>query len=204
MTEDKELIIFKDTEVKAAIDALIKGRTNPKYIKQRPGRGGGNVNYVETYYVVDQLNKIFAFRWDFEILEENVTEKAVDVKGRLTAYLKDNTPISKTQYGEADRQQGVPLGDTKKGAASDCLKKCASLFGIAIDVYWGKELELFSKGDDGEKIELSITDGAKQFNMYVKNKHLTYSKVFEILGIKDMTDITDFEAAYNKLKGVVG
>ena len=40
------------------------------------------------------------------------------------------------QYGNKDRYEAVPIGDTLKAAASDALKKCASLLGIALDVYW--------------------------------------------------------------------
>ena len=57
---------------------------------------------------------------------------------------KQGYEVSKTQYGTKERYPGVPLGDTLKAAATDCLKKCASLFGIALDVYW-PELDRGSK-----------------------------------------------------------
>ncbi len=28
------------------------------------------------------------------------------------------------------------IGDTLKSASPDCLKKCASYFGVALDIYW--------------------------------------------------------------------
>ena len=44
--------------------------------------------------------------------------------------------ISKTQYGQHTVAKNVPIGDAFKAASTDCLKKCASLFGVALDVYW--------------------------------------------------------------------
>jgi hypothetical protein len=56
-----------------------------------------------------------------------------------------STFISKEQYGGSDIKkysQGTKIGqpldiaNDLKSAGSDALKKCASLFGIAQDVYW--------------------------------------------------------------------
>jgi hypothetical protein len=118
--------------------ALIAVQTPQEFIKQRPGRGNKTFTYVEGGYVIAKLNQIFSpVGWDFEITKERVEQTEVVVRGKLT--IKDHKngyTISKTQYGTKERNAGVPLGDTLKAAATDCLKKCASLFGIALDVYW--------------------------------------------------------------------
>jgi len=191
--------------VQEAIANLIKGKTPPKAIKDRQGRGGGKVNYVETYYVVDQLNKVFGFKWDFEIVEHTVSDKCAIVKGKLTCHTPQGD-IVKNQFGECDRQKNVPAGDTLKGAASDCLKKCASLIGIAIDVYWGKEVEFFADDEDDKEIKPDYTsnEAEKAFGRYVEKKKKTYSQVFMLLGIGSLNDITDYKEAYNKLVEVWG
>lgn len=204
MTEPKKTLTIYDAldkkKVQEAIDNLIKGHTPAEFIKERPGRGGKTFNYVETYYVVDQLNKLFGFRWNFEIISEEITDKEATVKGRLTAHASDGQTIVKEQFGEADRQAGVPPGDTKKGAASDCLKKCASLFGIALDVYWGKELEIFTPEQESGEVQMNTNDAVKAFNKYVTSKKLAWSKVFELLGISSLSEIADYQEAYRNLK----
>lgn len=63
------------------------------------------------------------------------------VKGVLIVHGIDGKTITKEQYGSQDilkDKQGNPsvsYGDALKGAASDALKKCASLLGIALDLY---------------------------------------------------------------------
>ena len=189
--------------VKVAIDNLIKGKTPIKHVKQRPARGGGNVNYVETYYVVDQLNKLFGFRWNFEVLDEKSDDKEVIVRGRLTAFGGDNFPIVKEQFGQVDRTAGIPLGDQKKAAGSDCLKKCASLFGIALDVYWGKELEYFAEEEPakGQSVDYSGGEAMRAFGKFLEKNHISWSETFRILGTRD---IADFKEAYNKVKEAKG
>lgn len=112
--------------------------TPSQFIKQRKIRGGGMANYVEAGYVIARLNEAFSpVGWDFEILEQIIEPKEVVVKGKLTIKdYKTGYSVSKTQYGTKERYAGVPLGDTLKACASDCLKKCASLLGVALDVYW--------------------------------------------------------------------
>lgn len=133
---------------------LILEETPKQYIKIKPGRGGMQLAYVETGYMIDRLNKIFNYMWSFEIKEKqiNQTMTQVAVLGKLTGYIviPTNPPmvqqIVKEQYGGSDIKkfgQGHPLAgspmdiaDDFKSAASDALKKCASMLGIAADLYW--------------------------------------------------------------------
>jgi hypothetical protein len=124
--------------------------TPKKYIKTRQGRGSTQLAYVETGYIVMRLNELFNYMWDFEVLEESIHAKAkqVSVRGKLTIHLSPELKITKTQYGGANikthSSTGMPLSiaDDLKAAASDALKKCASLIGIASDVYWGGEVDI--------------------------------------------------------------
>jgi hypothetical protein len=121
--------------------SFISQKTPGKYIKARPGPGGITLKYVEVGYVINILNQVFGFDWDFRILDQQIGKKQVWVRGELTVRLKGHS-ITKGQYGGADikisrsTSEPISIADDLKAAASDCLKKCASLMGIASDVYW--------------------------------------------------------------------
>ncbi|QQG43354.1 MAG: hypothetical protein HYW45_04150 [Candidatus Daviesbacteria bacterium] len=125
--------------------SFITQKTPKQYIKTRPGPGGIPLSYVEVGYVINMLNQVFGWDWDFRILEEQIGKKQVWVRGELTVRARGHS-ITKGQFGGADikfnRISGEPISiaDDLKAAGSDCLKKCASMLGIAGDVYW-KELE---------------------------------------------------------------
>ncbi len=126
--------------------SFITQRTPRAHIKTRPGPGGIPLSYVEIGYVINMLNQVFGWDWDFRILDQQIGKKQVWVRGELSVRARGHT-IVKGQFGGADikfnRTSGEPISvaDDLKAAASDCLKKCASMLGIAGDVYW-KELEL--------------------------------------------------------------
>ena len=126
---------------------FISQKTPEQFIKSRPGPGGIKLEYVEVGYVINILNQAFGWDWDFKILDQQIGKKQVWVRGELTVRLRNHT-ITKGQYGGSDikcNKQGAPISiaDDLKAAASDCLKKCASMLGIAGDVYW-KELDNFN------------------------------------------------------------
>lgn len=146
---NKPALISKDDLSKAQNNMLtqdqlqfILKKTPPSQIKRRPAKGGGEWEYVSVSYVQKSLNIMFGWDWDFEILDEKIflESKEVVVKGRLTCKSGGKT-IVKTQYGNKDvmckRGTTTPLsiGNDLKAAASDALKKCASLIGIAQDIY---------------------------------------------------------------------
>jgi hypothetical protein len=95
--------------------------------------------------VIRLLNLAFGWNWDFEadneeIFYANSKPFEAKVRGRLTVRNAD-TVIVKTQYGcqpieyLKDSDTPVSVGDALKGAATDALKKCASLLGVALDLY---------------------------------------------------------------------
>jgi len=138
--ENKELVI---KEIKTA---LVNVKTPSKYILERIGTGGKMFKYVETGYVVKTLNEKFNWKgiplWDFKIIEQQIGANQIWVKGQLTVHISDAITITKEQFGASDIKkaratgQVMSIGDDLKAASSDALKKCASLMGIASDVYW--------------------------------------------------------------------
>lgn len=116
--------------------------------KTRKGYEGKTLTYIETVYYIDRLNEIFNYAWNFEVIQETITDIEVIVKGRLTVEI-DGKTVVKEQYGQAeiayitiyDKQTRQPVGkkpltgDACKSAGSDCIKKCCSLLSIGSELY---------------------------------------------------------------------
>jgi hypothetical protein len=143
VAKDERHKLLMQTLSEAQVDFLLQ-RTPPHEIKTRPGRGGMQFSYVEHGYVTERLNLVFGFNWDFEVIDKQILEDEVIVEARLTVRTPGGQTILKTQFGGADikrhasgAKNGRPLSiaDDYKAAASDALKKCASLLGIGLDLY---------------------------------------------------------------------
>lgn len=130
-----------------AIKQIIEQATPPNEIRTRPGRGGVQLKYTDSAYVIRTLNQAFGHDWDFDTDNEELILNPGDgrpfevkVRGRLTVRMGGQA-VTKTQFGcqpieyLKDGRAPVSIGDCYKGAASDALKKCASLLGIALDLY---------------------------------------------------------------------
>jgi len=117
--------------------------TDKKYIKRKMvaraknGKPAKYVSYVDGSYMTRCLNYAFLFDWSFEVPETRQDEDQFTALGVLTANVDGRTVI-KSQWGSQRINTGMELGDALKGATTDALKKCASLFGIAADVYAGE------------------------------------------------------------------
>lgn len=140
-------IVLQEISLSPRQTGIVNAETPKDLIKSKPGRGGKRVAYVEGGYVISKLNQAFSpLGWEFKITErgqtdrknENKAEGEVWVYGELTIIdHKNNFRTTKGQYGQHPIHEKVPIGDAYKAAATDALKKCASLLGIALDVYWG-------------------------------------------------------------------
>lgn len=108
----------------------------PEAIKHRQGQGGKTLSYVETHSVIARLNE-GCDAWSFEIVEHKILDDEVIVIGKLTA-----DGVTKMAFGGSaitrDRDgRPVSIADDAKSAGSDCLKKAASLLGVALELYGG-------------------------------------------------------------------
>lgn len=130
-------------------------------------RGGFEITYLDGETVTTRLNETFGvFGWSFKILEEGEFEDERWCRGRLEIYKRQQlsrlepandpdelgreivTEIVHTafreQYGsqkiKRSRSSGsvMDIGFDMKGAATDCLKKCASLAGVGLYL-WSKD-----------------------------------------------------------------
>jgi hypothetical protein len=104
----------------------------PNAVEKRQGAHGRMLDYIATETVIRRLNKV-AMQWDFRITDKHIQEGLLVIWGELTIPglgTRSGTGVQQLQGGE----------DMWKGAASDCLKKCATLFGVGIELY-GPDLE---------------------------------------------------------------
>ncbi len=195
----------------------IHQKTDPRFIYEKKGRGG-NFSYVPVAYVQQKLNQIFGWAWDFEVKSHGVEieSKQIWVLGKLTVKIPaNNTPtgyveLTKEQFGQSEvkmlKTGGVMnLGNDLKAAASDALKKCASQFGIASDVY-GKneytELGITEMPKEMAQASIQPTNGIdyiskikiKLFALGAKDKWLALEKLFTLTG----TQWNDFEKTPEK------
>lgn len=117
-------------------------------IRQRPGRDGKTLSYVPTTAIIERLNQ-GCEQWSFEVYEHSVHDDEVVVLGKLTA-----DGVTKMAFGGSnitiDRQgQVVSLADDLKAAASDSLKKCATLLGVGLELYGGAPPQAPINGGNG-------------------------------------------------------
>jgi hypothetical protein len=106
-------------------------------IKRRQGAYGKELSYVDVAAVITRLNEAFDHEWTFEVTSHEIQENEAIVVGRLTA-----GGVTKMHFGGSsitlDRDgRVVSIADDLKAAASDALKKCASLLGVALEIYGG-------------------------------------------------------------------
>jgi len=119
---------------------LLEKPFEPGQIKQRKGNFGKMLDYIEGHAVIERLNMVFESDWSFSILEHRILEETdeVLVVGQLRA-----GNVVKTQFGSSRitraRESGDPisLADDLKAAATDSIKKCASLLGVGLHLYNG-------------------------------------------------------------------
>lgn len=142
----KDLVVNQVTFTPAQMQVMTMP-TPARFIKTKPGRGRRVVKFVEGGYMTNQANRIFGpMNWSFKILERGYTERKTEkntdgevwVYGEVSVHdHKNGFVVTKGQHGQHPVHSGVPIGDAYKAAATDAEKKALSLFGIALDVYWG-------------------------------------------------------------------
>ncbi len=110
-------------------------------IKQRPGPGGMTFSYITPDFVISCLNEAFDYKWDTRIISSTMHDSTAVVGFELTVYDREGSSISKQQFGSCDVNKGMGPGDAFKGAASDALKKCATLLGLGLELYQNDEDE---------------------------------------------------------------
>ena len=168
-------------------------------IKQREGLYGDVLDYIAGAAVIQRLNEAFNAEWMFEILEHDIREKEVVVLGKLTAQ-----GIAKCQFGKSkitrtkETKAEVSIGDDLKAAATDSIKKCATLFGIGLHLYFENGAgEGASSAPNGNKETAASSRGNGKPNGESQNGRLTakqLSAIFALAKVKDWSnkDVREF------------
>ena len=117
---------------------ILERHFEPEQIKQREGHFGKMLGYIEGHAVIQRLNDAFESNWSFSVTEHDILEATGEVLilGQLSA-----GNIVKSQFGSSritrNRQTNemVSLASDLKAAATDALKKCATLLGVGLHLY---------------------------------------------------------------------
>src|SRR5205823_7893491 len=116
---------------------ILENPFTPEQIKRREGTNGDVLDYIEGCAVIQRLNECFEAEWIFEIQEHRVYDDEVVVLGKLTAQGVAKSQFGKSRITRAKKDNSIiSLGDDLKAAATDCLKKCATLFGVGLHLYF--------------------------------------------------------------------
>ena len=118
---------------------LLEKPFTPEQIKQREGSFGKMLDYIEGHAVIQRLNDAFDANWSFEILNHEILNDTgeVIVQGKLST-----NGVVKTQFGSSRitkaRESGeiISLADDLKSAGTDALKKCSTMLGVGLHLYF--------------------------------------------------------------------
>jgi len=103
-------------------------------VKKREGK----YEYVEIRPVIQRLNDVLGYSgWSFKVTSTAETNLTLMVWGEMTVHTNDQD-ATRMQCGRKaiafKKNSDVPLdiGNDWKSATSDCIKKCATLFGVGL------------------------------------------------------------------------
>jgi len=162
---------------------VLESKLDPRWIKERQ-QGNTTLSYIGGHTVIRLLNKAFNYQWSFEIVSEEivqsipkqVTQWNPQTRKKEPAFNPDGTPklepqppVAKVlgrltvpglgvreQYGSKILVGGATEQESAfKAAATDALKKCASMFGIGLELYGDDE------GFDGEESNQPASQSAQ-------------------------------------------
>lgn len=102
--------------------------------------GSTEITYVTGEMVIARLNEALGYDgWSFEVKSVTVLENEVWAHGRMVIYSGDRTIVREQTGGQIinRNRQGeiIELANDIKGAVTDTVKKCATLFGVALYLY---------------------------------------------------------------------
>lgn len=154
---DKDLTNYEVDNAKKILTSKI-----PESSKKTRQQGNTTLTYIGGHTVIRLLNEAFNYQWSFEVVTEQVVESQPKPmwegwgKNRKPVKKPDGTqamepqpPVAKVlgrltvpglgvkeQYGSKVLIGGATEQESAfKAASTDALKKCASLFGIGLELY---------------------------------------------------------------------
>lgn len=151
------LNVFGHTQGKdlGSIREVLERKLDPRMIKERK-QGNTILNYIGGHTVIRLLNEAFDYRWSFEIVSEEIVPSlpkpvysGYGKDRKPTGQMEEQPPVAKVlgrltvpglgvkeQYGSKVIIGGATEQEASfKSASTDALKKCATLFGIGLELY---------------------------------------------------------------------
>lgn len=144
MADTDTLVPTGQREPEMILD-LLSRRFRPDVIQQRKIGGGRQVSYVPVSAVIERLNRA-CNAWHFRIVSR---ERDTMILNRWNADSRKSEPrdvsvsvvVGELEIPEIGTRQAIGVQalddgsgeDLLKGAESDSLKKCASLFSVSIE-----------------------------------------------------------------------
>lgn len=138
------------TEIAQELDAKIPADA----VSKRDG-GGKKLSYLETYYVIDRMNKVFGhLNWSNETLELRQLpgdgKPTYIARVRVAVHLANGRIVFKDGVGYGSDKSGLnPHEMAAKEAESDAFKRAAKNFGISMGLGLYEKTGEFV--DDGEE-----------------------------------------------------
>jgi len=108
-------------------------------VKKRPGKAGMEFSYITPDFVIETLNEAFNFDWNTRLVYQNMHDNVAVVGLELSVPSDGQSRVIKQQFGSCEVTRGLGVGEAFKGAASDALKKCATLLGLGLELYQSDE-----------------------------------------------------------------
>jgi len=160
---------------------VVETKLNPQWIQQRT-QGKATLSYIGGHTVIRLLNNAFNYQWSFEVVGEEIVESIP--KPAFTGWGNNRKPVLnpdgsqkmdaqppvvkvlgrltvpglgvKEQYGSKVLIGGATEQESAfKSASTDALKKCASLFGIGLELYGEDE------GMEFEDVDAAVEEATK-------------------------------------------
>jgi len=101
-------------------------------VRTRVGAGGVQLRWVPARSVSERLDQVLGVTgWDFDV---QALPDGKTIHGTLRIRLADGSSAMRSDFG----YETGGSGETLKEAASDALRRCASLFGVARYLYQGE------------------------------------------------------------------
>jgi hypothetical protein len=155
------------------------------------------LDYITASDVITRLNNIFYSNWDFRIVDQffDFDKGYVVVHGQMTI-----NDVIKEQFGGSDikfrkgTRNALDVGNDFKIAATDAMKKCASMFGVALHLYNPTEEGII--GDEEEPVvEIVDTTPAEPQQIESIKKLLARASkdetdLFKGIGAKSWDEVT--------------
>jgi hypothetical protein len=104
-------------------------------IRSRKGPFNQTFSYVEGAEYIRRLNDAFESEWSFEIVQHHIRDTEVLVIGQLTAAGVTKMAFGGSSITVSREGEVVSIADDLKAAATDALKKAASLLGVGLHLY---------------------------------------------------------------------